>query len=344
MLHQKRRGLPTLIPLVARRRRDKRSSCGRSESGATSSGPGPGVIRPSAGTWAILRCSYCGGQLGETHTGGDCPGCGATYPYTESGAIDLRPQRVKRHELSFEVGSPPPAVEKLTFAPLDLASHPEVDFTGLAIPHHLTPELMSHIPRASSSDSLALDLGCGTGIHRAVCERAGFAWVGIDYDKPGAPMFGDAHALPFADEVFEFIFSVAVLEHIQYPPVMLREAHRVLKPGGKLIGTVSFLEPFHESSYYHHTHLGTVSALEYGGFDVEAVAPSRDWPVLRAQAEMGLFPEMPGPLARLIVAPVQALHRLWWRLASLVSERATEPVRVRNTTGSFTFIVSKPAG
>lgn len=189
---------------------------------------------------------------------------------------------------------------------------------------------------------MVLDLGCGTGLHRAVCERAGFQWVGLDYGEVGAPIWGDAHALPFADDSFEFILTIAVFEHIQYPFVMIQEARRVLKPGGIMIGTVAFLEPFHARSYYHHTHLGTLNVLRYGGFDVEAVAPRRAWMALRAQASMGLFPKMPSLLSRLIVAPVDILHRLWWRAAALISPKASEAIRLRMTAGSFTFVATKP--
>jgi len=299
------------------------------------------VVEISEKVWDVFRCPSCPTPLEQVPEGARCTGCKTLYPYTDEGSLDLRPQRSKRYELSFEVGAATTSLARLDFKPLRRKANPEVDFSDMPVPRHLNPEILSHIPRATPHGCLMLDLGCGTGIHQETGERAGYEWVGIDYDKLGAPLYGDAHALPFADRSFDFIFSIAVLEHIRYPFVMMREAHRVLKPGGMFIGTVAFGEPFHENSYYHHTHLATVNSLEHGGFDIQAVAPSRDWPVLRAQAAMGLFPEMPNLLARLIVAPVQLLHRLWWRVAGLVSDKATEQARVCNTTGSFTFIASR---
>lgn len=45
---------------------------------------------------------------------------------------------------------------------------------------------------------------------------------------------GDAHALPFADNCFDVIFSFDAFEHVSNPAKMLDEAYRVLKPGGKM--------------------------------------------------------------------------------------------------------------
>jgi len=190
---------------------------------------------------------------------------------------------------------------------------------------------------------MALDLGCGSGPHRRVCERAGFQWVGVDYADSAAPILGDAHSVPFADDSFEFVLSIAVLEHIRYPFVMLQEVYRVLKPGGTLIGTVAFLEPFHAQSYYHHSDLGILNLIAHSGLSTSEIAPHRDWMVLTAQARMGLFPRMPPRLADLAILPTEALHRLWWRLGRTREPRATEALRLRTMAGAFTFIAVKPA-
>lgn len=123
----------------------------------------------------------------------------------------------------------------------------------------------------------------------------------------------------------------------------MREAYRVLKPEGKFIGVVAFLEPFHGDSFYHHTHLGVYNSLRYGGFSIDKIAPSGRWPVLTAQAEMALFPKMPHSLANAIVFPVQLLHELWWKAARLLTSSydVSENRRLRDTAGSFTFIARK---
>jgi SAM-dependent methyltransferase len=272
-----------------------------------------------------------------------CESCGALYPKTSGGALDLRLRAPIKRQLSLEIGSSWHPGTEHDFRPLTPNSSPQVDFTHTEAPYHMTSALMSYFPRAESTDSLALDLGCGEVIHRGICEQAGFRYVGLDYAAPAAPLLGDAHALPFADASFEFVLSVAVLEHLQHPIIATREVARVLKPGGAFIGTVAFLEPFHSNSIYHHSHLGLYNSLQAAGFDIEHIAPRRRWDGLTALATMGLFPVMPDWLTRTIIWPIHAAHRLYWRLGRLRTARATEELRVLSTTGALVFVARRAA-
>jgi len=295
----------------------------------------------SANVWNIIVCPHCGTSLHSSNQDVMCGSCQSHYRYTKSGAIDLRLQQRKTYQYDFALGTRLLTESGVDFGMLPQNSNPKVDFSNHDVPHHLSREIMSHFPRASTDKSLMLDLGCGDMVHQDICEYAGFEHVGLDYESDEASILGDAHALPFKEGSFEFILSIAVLEHIRFPFIMMKEAHRVLKPNGMLIGTVAFLEPFHGDSFYHHTHLGTYNSLKEGGFRIDNICPSDKWSVLTAQAKMGLFPKMPELLSKLFVMPIQVMHKMWWRAGSIVSTKATEEVRVRNTTGAFTFIARK---
>ncbi len=296
----------------------------------------------SHNVWKHLTCSSCGHSLEADNQGATCSGCGLVYPFTESGSLDLRLKRPKTYRDTFALGSPLLPEGGFPFEPLKANPAPEVDFSDLPIPRHLTREILSYFPRARSKGDLMLDLGCGKAVHREIGERAGFEWVGLDYEAPQAQILGDAQALPFQDNTFDVILCVTVIQYVQFPFVMIREANRVLKPNGKLLGTVAFLEPSHGTSFYHHTHLGTYNLLKHGGFEVEKLAPSREWSALRALASMGMFFRMPRWMAQSIVLPLELFHRLWWRGGELVLRKSLENVRIRHFTGSFTFIASKP--
>jgi hypothetical protein len=75
----------------------------------------------------------------------------------------------------------------------------------------------------------------------------------------------------------------------------------VLKPGGVCIGSVAFLETWHDKRFYHHSHLGG-DTIQSAGFVIDRVAPNAAWSSLPAQATTGLFPRVPRSRARNHVA------------------------------------------
>ncbi|WP_297515254.1 methyltransferase domain-containing protein [Thermococcus sp.] len=95
----------------------------------------------------------------------------------------------------------------------------------------------------------ALDLGCGTGNYTLELKMRGFDVIGLDASEGMLRIArskglncvkGDAYSLPFPDESFDLVLSVTMFEFIHEPEKVLREIHRVLKPGGEvLIGTMN---------------------------------------------------------------------------------------------------------
>lgn len=107
-------------------------------------------------------------------------------------------------------------------------------------------ELLARLPE-SSSPARWLDLGCGTGyFSRTLGERfPGAEGVAVDiaegmlrHARPlaGARHFvaGDAERLPLRDESCDLLFSSLALQWCGDFSAVLREARRVLRPGGVL--------------------------------------------------------------------------------------------------------------
>lgn len=75
---------------------------------------------------------------------------------------------------------------------------------------------------------------------------------------PSTDVRGVGEVLPFKDNSFDAVISIAVLEHVKDPWLCAQEIIRVLKPGGDLLCCVPFLQPVHgyPQHYYNMTELG----------------------------------------------------------------------------------------
>ncbi|WP_049567825.1 class I SAM-dependent methyltransferase [Nonomuraea sp. SBT364] len=88
-----------------------------------------------------------------------------------------------------------------------------------------------------------LEIGCGTGVHAAVVRDLGWTPAGVDlsagmlrHARDRLPAVrGDATRLPFRDAGLPAV--IAMMAHTDMPdyPAVLREAARVLRPGGAFV-------------------------------------------------------------------------------------------------------------
>jgi SAM-dependent methyltransferase len=135
-----------------------------------------------------------------------------------------------------------------------------------------------------------LDFGCGTGGHRDLLERLGYDWNGLNYKDGMATeaariatemddskiFFYDGARIPFESEAFDIVYSFQTFEHIQNIEVTFKEICRILKPGGRLIGAVSYLEQIHDFSTFNFTPYGFKYAVEKAGMRLHLVYPRAD--------------------------------------------------------------------
>ena len=124
-----------------------------------------------------------------------------------------------------------------------------------------------------------LDAGCGLG-NRETFERLGYDYIGIDivFDsgqrtkgKADLDVVADCHRLPLPSSSMEALNSTALLEHVYHPIVAVQEFYRVLRPGGLVVGSCSFLEAEHFDSQYHLSWLGVYRLLTLAGFVVQNI-------------------------------------------------------------------------
>jgi SAM-dependent methyltransferase len=152
------------------------------------------------------------------------------------------------------------------------------------------------IQRELRAPPAILDVGCGEGILLENLRTAypGKRLAGIDLSEENVRIcrelgldvaFGDACSLPFDAGSFDACVMMSVLEHVEGPRDALREARRVLRPGGLLVVLLPnddffrfarylFLR-FREArlDYGHVSHWDpahTRQELETAGFEVTA--------------------------------------------------------------------------
>jgi SAM-dependent methyltransferase len=191
------------------------------------------------------------------------------------------------------------------------------------------------IRRATAGGGLLVDVGCGTGGNLAFVERRfpGVTRLGLDFDS-GALAYtrgrngargplaglvqGDGTRLPFRDGSVDCLLALDIIEHFDDDAALVREFHRVLRPGGEIVASVPaypWLWSPHDEFLHHRRRYrqGELQArLRAAGFEIReahgfnflllpAIAVVRLFKGRRAAREESSakgtdFFELPGPL------------------------------------------------
>lgn len=77
---------------------------------------------------------------------------------------------------------------------------------------------------------------------------------------PNVDVVADAYSLPYRDSTVAAIFCEAVLEHLEFPDLAVKEMHRVLIPGGQVFAATPFLQTYH--GYPNHFQNFTLTGHE----------------------------------------------------------------------------------
>jgi SAM-dependent methyltransferase len=140
-----------------------------------------------------------------------------------------------------------------------------------------------------------LEPGCGRGEILKCFRDFGMQVKGSDLSPETAALLRDMDieicdvendGLPYADNSFDVIYTKSFLEHFYYPERFMKEALRVLKPGGLMLNLVPDWEANYRKyfdDYTHRTPFTSVSLRDIQlihGFEKVEVVKFRQLPFL----------------------------------------------------------------
>jgi SAM-dependent methyltransferase len=188
-----------------------------------------------------------------------------------------------------------------------------------------------------------LDIGCGDKPYEDLIRPYVTRYVGFDHpdtlhSHDTVDVWGTSTDLPFPDRSFDTVVAFQVLEHVEEPGATVREAFRVLRPGGVFIVTTPFMWGVHEAprDFYRYTEYGLRHVLSTAGFaEIEIEAQSGVWIMLGLRFSYFLEPWSQSRWRPLVLA-------LQW-LAQSLGARLDKAFRVETDTVGYVTVARRPA-
>lgn len=129
----------------------------------------------------------------------------------------------------------------------DIPAFLEVNYRLAITRQHEIPPYLKEIVVKADQNNPILDIGCGVGGDISILKSKGFKRVfGVEIvsealyfakQKFGLNSIvqGNCESLPFRSEQFQCCLATNIIEHILYPPKLMEEIYRVLKPAGMVV-------------------------------------------------------------------------------------------------------------
>jgi ubiquinone/menaquinone biosynthesis C-methylase UbiE len=188
-----------------------------------------------------------------------------------------------------------------------------------------------HVPGLNLK-ARVLDVGCGTGLIlealHSYCRP-----IGLDFShkallycrdrKLNLLILGNVDILPVSAESCDVVLALDLLEHIEDDSALMRDFHRIIKPGGYLMLTVpahQFLWSEHDealSHYRRYSYLQLLAMIREAGFRPVKTSYAISFvflPIVVFRLAQKIFKKRQEPKTHLIRLPGAANKILIWLL------------------------------
>lgn len=127
---------------------------------------------------------------------------------------------------------------------------------------------LSRFVKSFAPDKVIVNLGAGTS-------RVSPKVINFDLAPyKTVDVVADLQHLPVKSQSIDLILNIAVLEHVPDPQSVVAEFHRTLKPDGKVLCYVPFMQGFHASPYDFQRYTSEGLKVLFRDFDIHWITPS----------------------------------------------------------------------
>jgi SAM-dependent methyltransferase len=184
-----------------------------------------------------------------------------------------------------------------------------------------------------------LDVGCGRMPYKSLIlseQSRATRYIGLDlptdnYDPPD--LLWDGLTIPLPDCSVDSAMLTEVLEHCPEPEAVMKEVHRVLRPGGFLFLTVPFIWPIHDVPHdeFRYTPFSLRRILESVGFSDAPIEATGGRHAVLAVI-LGLWVRRRPLTSRVHVVTKSVLSLLLWPIIWLLLKMDNRPEQLTEST------------
>ncbi|KYC36857.1 ubiquinone/menaquinone biosynthesis protein [Scytonema hofmannii PCC 7110] len=142
--------------------------------------------------------------------------------------------------------------------------------------YHINKFLLQCKEKINSPGHILVDIGSGRSPYYLIFSDIVSKYIAVDSSeslpknesRAIEQIPGIAETVPLTDAIADIVLCNQVLEHVNDPSKAANEMYRILKPGGKCIGSVPHVSPVHLEPYdfRRYTDLGVKQLLQNAGF------------------------------------------------------------------------------